>query len=218
MNAVKRLSPAVKLVIICVVCTLLLSATYELTRGRIEMQSQQAQRERLSVLFLDGNRFEDVPLDKDISGTLEELDAKPDSITRVYNTNDSLIGTAVTATTQGYGGDVIVTVAFSVDGSIVGISVSATGETPNVGDKVNGSVTSISVEEINAYNATDGERFLAQFISVPPFTEVSSGSGDVNHVDVISRATVSSEATIKAFNKAVKAFIYINEKGAAENE
>lgn len=218
MNTLKRLSPAVKLVIICVVCTLLLSATYELTRGRIEKQAQDAQRERLIVLFADGIRFEDVIPDKKISSALNELDAEPDSMTRVYDANDNQIGTAVTTTSQGYGGDIVVTVAFSVDGSIIGMSVSATGETPHVGDKVNGSMTSLSLGELSISDASDSERFLAQFLTLMPFTEASVDNGDGKNVDVISRATISSKATIKAFNKAIKAFVYINEKGAAENE
>lgn len=218
MNAVKRILPAVKLIVICVVCTLLLSATYELTRGRIEKQSLEAQRERLGVLFTEGVRFEEYELDRESSAALREIDAEPDSVTRVYDTSDTLIGTAVTTTAQGYGGEVIVTAAFAEDGKIIGISVSATGETPNVGDKVNGAVTALSLDELINNDASDGERFLAQFLSLSPLTEASIGKGSDQNVDVISRATVSSKATIKAFNQAVKAYIFINDKGVAENE
>ena len=139
-------------------------------------------------------------------------------MTRVYDASDTLIGTAVTTTAQGYGGEIIVTAAFAEDGKIIGISVSATGETPNVGDKVNGAVTALSLDELINNDASDGERFLAQFLSLSPLTEASIGKGADQNVDVISRATVSSKATIKAFNQAVKAYIFINDKGAAENE
>ena len=159
MSAVKRILPAVKLIVICVVCTLLLSATYELTRGRIEKQSLEAQRERLGVLFTEGVRFEEYELDRESSAALREIDAEPDSVTRVYDASDTLIGTAVTTTAQGYGGEIIVTAAFAEDGKIIGISVSATGETPNVGDKVNGAVTALSLDELINNDASDGERF-----------------------------------------------------------
>lgn len=110
------------------------------------------------------------------------VDGVFDGVSSVYTT-DNNVGTVVTAAAKGYSSTITVMVAFNVDGSIERINITDQAETQGLGTKI------ISEESFQ-------ESFVG--LSPDPFT--------ANDIDVITGATISSEAVVDAVNFAVSAY------------
>jgi len=97
-----------------------------------------------------------------------------------------LVGVALEDFGQGYGGDIGVMVGFNVaNDTLVNIGITTMKETPGIGSLVAGS------------------KFTAQFAEKPMNVKNKDQGGTI---DAISGATVSSNGTILAINKAVKVY------------
>lgn len=151
-----------RLLIFSLVAALLLGATNMITKGPIEEQkvkaAQSAQREALP----SADSFE--PIELPAGGEYPLL-------TAVYEGKHAgnVVGYVLTASPQGYGGLIPITMAVGVDGAVQGIAVGTLAETAGIGSRV------------------AEPKFLSQYEALPADPGVIE-----NRVDTISGATVSS--------------------------
>ncbi len=115
--------------------------------------------------------------------TYTELECDIERVTAVYR-DDNGTGYAVITTANGYHGEITVTTAFGPDGRIIGVSVDASHETVGVGTR------------------TGEPEFAANFVGL---------SGSVDDVAVLTGATVSSKAVLRAVNSAIAAYEQVRE-------
>lgn len=115
---------------------------------------------------------------------LEDISSLPESVSAVYRDKDGE-GIAMLLSAKGYDSSkpISIAIGFNNDGSISKCHViSCTGETSGLGTKIK------------------GEGFLASF----------DGKSDMNGIDTISGATVSSSAFLKAVEDAFGALTTVN--------
>lgn len=195
MSMFKKILPALILGAICLICVLLLATTNELTKDAILRQEEAASLERKQALFPDGDKFIEIELTDEMSEEMISGGFAADEIHEALDASGNLLGYVVITRTFGYAGDVIVTSGFTPDGAVVRVYATAENDTPKLGKEV------------------EKDAFLSQFTSVAAgeHAVVSGGSGGSVHS--VSGATISSKAAGNAFNAAVDAVIYLQEKG-----
>lgn len=192
MQTFKKFLPAIILAAICLVCGLLLAATNVLTRDAIARQKETAAFERMSSLFPNGNAFNAVDIDDELKDTLISSGCGCDEIFKALDTQGNLLGYVFVTRSFGYAGDIIVTSGFTPDGSVIQVIITAPDETPKLGKEV------------------ENEDFTRQFSDISAGEHAGEDSGCVQ---MISGATISSNAVCDAFNMAVDAFNILSEKG-----
>ena len=163
---------ALRLFLFAFVAAAALGVTNEVTKGPIEQQKIAAKQEALGTVF-PGCTFEQIDFSGfDTSETvLEELFVAKDE-------SGETVGYALTASPQGYGGPIPLTVGGSVDGYITYIYVGALQETAGLGTRV-------------------GEPdFMNQFVGVA--ADPNTIESDVS---LISGATISSSAALGAIKQ-----------------
>ncbi|MFY9214278.1 MAG: RnfABCDGE type electron transport complex subunit G [Tissierellaceae bacterium] len=102
----------------------------------------------------------------------------------------NLLGYVIMTTSKGYGGEVPVLTGINVDGTLSGIRVGTNSETPGLGTKI----------EEAAFTDT-----FAGKAATGDLKAVASPSAE-NEVQMISGATVSTEAAVKAVNEAINIY------------
>ncbi len=116
-------APTTVLMIVCIVVTLALAGTYQLTQPVIAANAKAA---------ADAARAEVLPSGKGgyslVEGKLQE------GITDVYHANNRT-GFVITAEDKGFGGKIVVMVGIDIDGKITGVKVLGHAETPGLGTK-----------------------------------------------------------------------------------
>lgn len=168
----QTIKPVLVLVAICAVAGALLGLVHSVSEpvalARVEQEAQRA----YAQLIPEASKFEEVPCDVEgCTGVLRALDAQ-----------GSQVGSVVVAESKGYGGEVVLMVAFDEAGTVSNIVALANEETPGLGTKV------------------EDESYIGQYVGKPAQT-LDEGS-----VDLISGATISSKAALAAFNIAVQAY------------
>ena len=117
------LAPSIVLVCICLVASMLLAATYQITKPIIDNLSIQMANESRAEVLPEADGF--TQMDVDLL----------DGVTEVYKA-DNGAGYVVTATFKGFGGPVTVMTGMDADGVIQNIKVTdASNETPGLGSK-----------------------------------------------------------------------------------
>jgi len=122
--------------------------------------------------------------------SFEAVDGYENAVYGVDESNNPA-GYVFTITVDGYGGEMQAIVGIGDDGKVDGVNILSHSETPGLGSK-----------------ATEKD-FLIQFEGL--FEKAKAGQG----VDMITGATVSSEAVIRAVNIAIEEYISI---AGGENE
>lgn len=156
-----------RLVLFALVAAVLLAVTHLVTEGPIAAQEKTAS-DAARIAVLPGAEFGEEPL------AISEEDAKTyPLVDRVYEgtIDGALAGYVLTASPQGYGGEIPITLGIGVDGSIQGITVGSLSETSGIGTKV------------------AEEPFLSQYTALAADPDVIESD-----VDTIGGATVSSTA------------------------
>ncbi len=175
---------------ITLVSGLLLGGVYEVTKAPIAAANEKAKKEAWQAVFpeADLSDFESLDVDESISSSVaESLDEKV-VVDEVCQVGD--LGYVITTTdSEGYGGDIQVTVGIAKDGSITGISILSISETAGLGMKAK----EASFYEQYVGEATDG-------------FYVSKDGGDGTAIDAISGATITSRAMTGAVNEALGYF------------
>ena len=162
------LRPVVVLVVICLVASALLGFVNAKTAPVIAENEMAALAESMRTALPTATSFEALPVS-------DELAAK--GVTGFYAGNDGT-GYVVVAANKGYGGDVVVTVGFDPQGTILNVDANVSTETQGVGSKV-------------------GERAI-----LDRFTGLS---GNANDVTLRSGATYTSNAVRASVNAAFDA-------------
>jgi H+/Na+-translocating ferredoxin:NAD+ oxidoreductase subunit G len=185
----KKESTFVSMVLTLFLVTFIASAAlgylYELTKGPIEASKLAKLNNAIMQVvpeFDNKPGEESFKIDVD-GGTLEFFPARK---------NGELIGTAVsTFTNNGFSGNFKIMVGFLPDGTIHNISVLEHKETPGLGDKMQKSKSTWSVQ----FNGKNPENFQLK---------VTKDGGDV---DAITASTISSRAFCDAVDRAYKAYM-----------
>ena len=157
-----------RLFIFTLIAALALAVTNEITSGPIAQQELAAGQAAQRAVLPEAEIFE-----------TQEIQTAPeyDQITELYvgKTGDEVVGYVMTASPQGYGGPIPITLGIGADGSIHGVSVGDLQETAGLGSKVG------------------EEPFTSQF----PGLAADPAEIDAN-VQTISGATISSQAFVTA--------------------
>lgn len=166
--------PVVVLVAICLIASALLAVTNNVTAPIIEASTQAEANATRQALLPEASGFSAV------EGVSVE------GVSDVYKA-DNDVGYVISASAQGYGGDVPVMVAFDENGSIAAVQFMDNDETPGMGKKV------------------QEESFYGQFagMAAEPFT--------LDDIDAITGATISSNAAVEAINSAIQAYNQVKE-------
>ena len=116
--------PTLVLGIICLVITLLLSVSHEVTQPIIAENERKASEQARAEVLTEADSFEQV------EGEF------PEGVQEVYEAANGA-GITITVTSKGYGSDPLkVMVGIKEDGSVERIKVLANSETPGLGSKV----------------------------------------------------------------------------------
>ena len=186
-NAKDILVPTLALFLICLVATVLLALTNNVTAAKIEQNAvETASASRAAVL--NAATF-----------TEDAVEAQT-GLTYCVGQSESgePVGYVITAAAKGYGGDVKVMVGYDLDGTIVGFTVlDCSNETPGLGQN------------------SKTPAFMSRFIGKSGTLEVNKNSNDGQNIQAITAATITSKAVVKAVNEATLAYLYLN--GGADN-
>ena len=183
---------------ITLVAGLLLGLVYEITKEPIAASQEAAKQEAYKAVLTDAERFEAVEVKADavdIAGcTVNEVaEAKK---------GEETIGYVVTTTSsEGYGGDIKVSVGIAADGTVKGVEVLAISETAGLG--------------MNAQNAEFRDQYVDK--KVENFV-VSKAASAENEIDAISGATITSTAFTNAVNTGLAYFQNVFMVGGSANE
>ena len=164
--------PVVALVVICAVMTFALAMTNELTAPLIESNTRQTAEEARNALLPEADSFEQM-----------EMSAQVPGVTAMYSATNGVGYVVECYGTGGYSGDIPAMVAFSPDGTIVGVTYLQNDETPGLGKKLE----------------TDPS-FAAQFLGLP------AEPVQTDQIDKIASSTISTNAAIAAVNAAIAAY------------
>ena len=162
---------------ICLVATLVLAVTYEVTKPKIEEQFRLEENAALKEIVPEADSF----TKKSIDG-IEYFEALK---------GDSLIGYCVKVMGSGYTGYIHMIVGIDQNGSIKGARVLEHQETPGLGAKI--------------AETKPGEKdpwFLRQFVGKAAKTVTVK-----KEIDAITGATISSKAVTDAINKTAGEFL-----------
>ena len=168
MKTTISIRPTLILTLICLLATLLLAGLNRLTTPIIAENEAQAANETYAALLPNADGF-------------TARSCNIDGVTAVMEA-DNGAGYVITAQSRGYGGQVPAAVAFSPDGTILGVAMMDNSETPGLGQKVTDS----------AFSGQFSGRAAAEFT--------------IDDIDAITGATISSKAAVSAINLAIEAY------------
>jgi len=181
----QQLKIAFTLAIVCAIAAASLAAVNQVTQKAIEMNSYRELQDSLKLVYPMANRFETkARSDTSVDTSSEREDFTILDIYQAYH-NDEKIGYVYKVGTQGYGGQIILLIAMSIqDNNMVGMKVLEHQETPGLGSEITSS------------------HFQSQFQSKPvtdPF--------EINRdIQALSGATISSKAVIQACQGVLTSF------------
>ncbi len=180
------------LTVITLISGLLLGLVYEVTKGPIAQTQEAAKKEAWQAVFPEASEdaFVSVDVDTDIASQVVKDLGVAATIDEVCEVDGGETGYVITATdSEGYGGDIQITVGITADGTVSGISFLSISETAGLGMKA----TEPSFYE--QYVGVQTEKFA-----------VSKDGGEGEPTDAISGATITSRAVTGAVNAALAYF------------
>jgi electron transport complex protein RnfG len=191
----KRLNmfvPAIRLSIVCLVVTLLLAATNELTREKIALQVEASGLVQKQMIFPEGVSFTVIDLEDATKDAMDKDGYAVSEVSIATDANGQVLGYVFVSDSFGYAGNIVATTGINTDGQIVMVRATAANDTPNLGKKV------------------EEDAFLSQFtgLGTDMPTGVTEGTG-IAKIDAVSSATISSKAATAAINKAIGAYAYL---------
>ncbi len=194
------------LCLISAVATGVLGYAYEKTKAPIEAASAKQQADSLKQILPD---FDNNPSKEMVEVTIDGRICKCLPATK----DGKLIGVAVEAAAQGFGGDVKILVGFLADGGINQVVVSDHKETPGLGTVVTDRVKQKTIFDL--FSPAKEDTGLAPSKFLDQFNKQTAQTGadlTVGAIDAVSGATVSSTAVTNAIAIACKAFNSFKEK------
>jgi len=196
MKRLKMFQPALLLTAICLVVTLLLAATNELTKAPIAKQEEEAALAQKQEIFPDGKSFTNIILTDEQIASMVKQDIDVKEISTASDADGKALGYVFIAASRGYAGDVVTAAGIDTEGHIIMVSAKAADDTPGLGKRV------------------EEKAFLGQFTGMDTTTRTSvNGDSGLQHIDGVSGATISSKAASSAINKVIGAYAYLQEEG-----
>lgn len=175
------------LTVITLVAGLGLGFVYEITKEPIAQAQEAAKKEAWQAVFPEADLDEFEPMDVDQKATdkvIKDLGIKG-SIDEVCTVGEE--GYVITTTdSEGYGGDIKITVGITADGTVNGVSILSISETAGLGMKAK------EPAFYEQYQGKQAEKFV-----------VSKDGGDGEPIDALSGATITSRAVTGAVNAAL---------------
>ncbi len=169
---------------------LILGFVYELTKEPIRIQEERAIQEACSEVFESAAQFEEITytLSGELSQELTADGVEIGSVFEALGTDGGLLGYVVqTTSTEGYGGNIVLYMGVTLEGTLNGISILEIAETPGLGMK-----------------AEDELAPQFQNKQAAAFTYTKTGSASDSEIDAISGATITTEAVTNAVNGGLK--------------
>lgn len=176
---------------ITLIAGLLLGAAYELTKEPIRLQQEKAIQEACAKVFETAASFEGtayVP-GEELTAELSASGVEVGKVFQALGADGKILGYVLESTsTEGYGGNIVLYLGVTMDGTLNGISILEINETPGLG-------------------ALAPEVLVPQFADkkVDSFVYTKSGAVAENEIDVISGATKTTKAITNAVNGGLKA-------------
>ncbi|MEF2767626.1 MAG: RnfABCDGE type electron transport complex subunit G [Dorea phocaeensis] len=175
------------LTVITLVAGLGLGFVYEITKEPIAQAQEAAKKEAWQAVFPEADLDEFEPMDVDQKAAdkvIKDLGIKG-SIDEVCTVGED--GYVITTTdSEGYGGDIKITVGITADGTVNGVSILSISETAGLGMKAK------EPAFYEQYQGKQTEKFV-----------VSKDGGDGEPIDALSGATITSRAVTGAVNAAL---------------
>ena len=189
---------------ITLVAGILLGLVYEITKEPIALAKEAAKKEAYQQVMADADAFDGLDLIDEATKQVEDTEESSGcTINEVVEAkvNGETVGYVVTTTTsEGYGGEIQISVGILTDGTVNGVAILSIGETAGLGMK-----------------ATN-EEFYGQYAgkNVEFFSVSKTGASADNEIDALSGATITSNAMTKAVNSAI--VYYKHALGGSANE
>ena len=169
--------PAVALFAICLVASVLLALTNNVTAEKIAQNLVETEKASRMVVMPQAVSFGEAEAKENGLTVCEALDDKQEVVGYVY-----------TSSAKGYGGSVGVMVGIDNDGVVTGIEILSHAETPGLGA-----------------NATSDD-FKSRFVGKSGELTVDKNSNDGQNIQAITAATITSKAVTSAVNAAIAEF------------
>lgn len=187
------------LFVITLIAGLLLGVVNELTREPIRLQQEKAVQEACGAVFEAAAGFEELEYTpgEELTQELSGMGVKLGSVYKALDGNGSLLGYVVESiSTQGYGGNIVLYLGVTMDGTLNDISILEISETPGLG-------------------MLAPEVLVPQFHQkkVESFVYTKSGASAENEIDAITSATITTRAVTNAVNGGLKAAQDLTEGG-----
>lgn len=178
------------LTIITIVAGACLGYVYELTKDPIALKTLETKMNAYRTVFPEADDFkEDASLNTDSASQVLAgegfKDETVDECLLAVDTSGNTLGHVMTVTTsQGYGGDITISMGVSADGTLNGIEILEIGETAGLGMKA------------------DTPEFKNQFSGkqVSRFNYTKTGASADYEIDALSGATITTNAMVSAVN------------------
>lgn len=197
---------ALILTAITLISGVLLGLVYEVTKGPIAASKERAKKEAYQKVLPDAKEFSNLIFDADVvSKAIKDAGITGCTIDEVViaKSGKEAIGYIVTAkSSEGYGGDIQVSVGILNDGTISGVAILSISETVGLGMKAS---------EPKFYEQFSGKK-------VDEFVVTKTGAKADHEIDAISGATITSNAMTNAVNAALAYFNQVCVIGGGVNE
>lgn len=132
----EALRAAAQLALAGLAAAVLLAGTWALTRERIAESEHRAQREALQIV-LPAALHDNDPIADAVSVRAPGWLGQPESTVRRARRGDAPVALVLDATApDGYGGPIRLLIAIDQGGRVLGVRVTAHGETPGLGDDI----------------------------------------------------------------------------------
>lgn len=191
---------------ITLVAGLLLGIVYEVTKAPRKKQEELAQQKAYAAVFKDADNFKEQKYDKKKLEKFLSKNGIKTSIARVEGVVSALdkdgneLGYVITVTDkEGYGGDITLTVGIKSDKTVNGISILTINETAGLG--------------MEAKEKSFKKQFEDKKVDRFVYTKDAVAE---NEIDVISGATITTNAVTGGVNTAIICFEYLTDGGVAD--
>ena len=180
------LKEAFILLVITLFAGAILGFVYELTKEPIRIQQENAVKQACNAVFTQAQNFEETEytITDSLSSEFKENGVEVGAVYRACDSDMNVLGYVIEATShEGYGGDIVLYLGITNDGTLNDISILEIAETAGLG---------MRAEEV----------LVPQFHNkkVDSFSYTKTGSVNDNEIDAISGATVTTKAVTNAVN------------------
>lgn len=176
---------------ITLIAGLLLGVVNELTKEPIRIQQEEAIQNACKAVFAEASSFAEMEYtpEGDLTEELDGMGVKLGSVYQALDSGNTCLGYVVESTsTEGYGGNIVLYLGVTMDGTLNDISILEISETPGLGMMA----PEVLVPQFHNRKAES-------------FVYTKSGASAENEIDAITSATITTRAVTNAVNGGLKA-------------